>query len=137
MHSRRTNIGTLPVTAFCAGRERRDDRYDSNLKVPFWGYASWWVRQAMQQLVAELTRPMVLSDRTLRQLAQLKRAHAEFVQRHGREPTGAELASDTGLSREQVSDLLAVQQIPHLRNCVPPQAPARATREGTSHALGL
>jgi RNA polymerase primary sigma factor len=80
--------------------------------VPFWGYASWWVRQAMQQLVAELTRPIVLSDRTLRQLAQLKRAHREFVQRHGREPTGGELAADTGLSHEQVSDLLAVERLP-------------------------
>jgi RNA polymerase primary sigma factor len=66
----------------------------------------------MQQLVAELTRPMVLSDRTLRQLAQLKRAHVEFMQRHGREPTGGELASDLGLSREQVSDLLAVERLP-------------------------
>jgi RNA polymerase sigma factor (sigma-70 family) len=94
------------------GLLRALERYDPDLEVPFWGYASWWVRQAMQQLVAEITRPIVLSDRTLRQLAQLKRAHVEFVQRHGREPTGAELASDTGLSREQVSDLLAVQQVP-------------------------
>src|SRR5918998_6633093 len=35
-------------------------RYDPERGVPFWGYASWWVRQAMQQLVAELTRPVVL-----------------------------------------------------------------------------
>jgi RNA polymerase sigma factor (sigma-70 family) len=70
------------------------------------------VRQAMQQLVAELTRPMVLSDRTLRQLAQLKRAHSEFVHWRGREPTGGELAVDTGLSREQVRDLLAIERIP-------------------------
>ncbi|MBV9800283.1 MAG: sigma-70 family RNA polymerase sigma factor [Solirubrobacterales bacterium] len=69
-------------------------------------------RPAMQQLVAELTRPMVLSDRTLRQLAQLKRAHGEFVRRRGREPTGGDLAVDTGLSREQVRDLLAVERLP-------------------------
>jgi RNA polymerase primary sigma factor len=94
------------------GLLRALERYDPSLGVPFWGYASWWVRQAMQQLVAELTRPIVLSDRTLRQLAQLKRAHREFVQRHGREPTGGELAADTGLSHEQVSDLLAVERLP-------------------------
>ncbi len=94
------------------GLLRALERYDPSLDVPFWGYASWWVRQAMQQVVAELTRPIVLSDRTLRQLAQLKRAHAEFGQREGREPTGAELASETGMSRAQVTDLLAVERLP-------------------------
>jgi RNA polymerase sigma factor (sigma-70 family) len=65
------------------GLLRALERYDPGLEVPFWGYATWWVRQAMQQLVAELTRPMVLSDRALRQLSQLKRAHGEFVQEQG------------------------------------------------------
>jgi RNA polymerase primary sigma factor len=94
------------------GLLRALERYDPSMDVPFWGYASWWVRQAMQQLVAELTRPMVLSDRTLRQLAHIKRAHGAFVQRYGREPTGRELASDSGLSPQQVSDLLAVERLP-------------------------
>lgn len=31
-------------------------RYDSELDTPFWAYASFWVRKAMQELVAELTR---------------------------------------------------------------------------------
>lgn len=30
-------------------------RYDPDI-APFWAYASWWVRQAMQQLVSELGR---------------------------------------------------------------------------------
>lgn len=94
------------------GLLRALERFDPELEVPFWGYASWWVRQAMQQLVAEITRPMVLSDRTLRQLARLKRAHGAFVQHHGREPTGADLAAATGLSSEQVSDLLALERLP-------------------------
>jgi RNA polymerase sigma factor (sigma-70 family) len=67
----------------------------------------------MQQLVAELTKPMVLSDRTLRQLAAVKRAHGAFVQAHGRDPTGAELASDTGLDQVVIGDLLAVERVPH------------------------
>ncbi len=94
------------------GLLRALERYDPSLEATFWGYASWWVRQAMQQLVSELTRPMVLSDRTLRQLAQLRRAHGEFLKRHGHEPTGDELALDTGLNREQVRQLLALERIP-------------------------
>ncbi len=30
-------------------------RYDSGLGTPFWAYASFWVRKAMQELVADLT----------------------------------------------------------------------------------
>jgi RNA polymerase primary sigma factor len=32
-------------------------RYDPRLRTPFWGYASFWVRKAMQELVAEVARP--------------------------------------------------------------------------------
>src|SRR6202000_2179833 len=61
------------------GLLRALERYDATTGVPFWGYASWWVRQAMQQLIAELTRPLCLSDRGVRQLSQLKRAHGEYL----------------------------------------------------------
>jgi RNA polymerase sigma factor (sigma-70 family) len=94
------------------GLLRALERYDGDRGVPFWGYATWWVRQAMQQLVAELTRPVVLSDRALRHLARLKQAHHETVQQTGREPTRDELAARTGLTGEQVDDLLATERAP-------------------------
>jgi RNA polymerase sigma factor (sigma-70 family) len=94
------------------GLLRALERYDAGLGVPFWGYAAWWVRQAMQQLVAELTRPMVLSDRALRALSRLRRAHAEYVAEHGREPTAAELADGSGIPVEQVAELLALERAP-------------------------
>jgi RNA polymerase primary sigma factor len=94
------------------GLLRALERYDPALGVPFWGYATWWVRHAMQQLIAELTRPMVLSDRALRHLAQLKRAHAEFLQQHDREPSARELATATGLRDGQVNELLALERAP-------------------------
>jgi RNA polymerase primary sigma factor len=94
------------------GLLRALERYDASLGVPLWGYAAWWVRQAMQQLIAELTRPMVLSDRALRQLSQLKRAHGEYLAEHGREPSGNELADRTGLSHAQVGEMLALEGVP-------------------------
>src|SRR5581483_7526534 len=94
------------------GLLRALERYDPNLGVPFWGYAAWWVRQAMQQLIAELTRPLVLSDRALRQLSQLKRAHRDYLAEHGREPSGNELAESTGLSHGQVGEMLALERVP-------------------------
>src|SRR5207248_3815401 len=60
------------------GLLRALERFDPTRGTPFWAYASWWVRQAMQQLVAELTRPVVMSDRALRQLSKIKDAAASL-----------------------------------------------------------
>ena len=63
-------------------------------------------------LIAEFTRSTVPSDRALRHLAQLKRAHGDFLQRHSHEPTGHQLATDTGLTLAPVGELLALERIP-------------------------
>jgi len=112
------------------GLLRALERYDPDLAVPFWGYAAWWVRQAMQQLIAELTRPIVLSDRALRQLSQLKRAHGEYLAAHRREPTANELAERTSLSHAQVGEMLALERLPRSM-----EEPVRGT-EGEVGAFG-
>jgi RNA polymerase sigma factor (sigma-70 family) len=94
------------------GLLRALERFEPERGIPFWGYATWWVRQAMQQLVSELTRPVVLSDRALRHLARLKQAHHDQVQDSGRRPTRAELAERSGLSLDQVDALLATERAP-------------------------
>jgi len=94
------------------GLLRALERFDPERGVPFWGYATWWVRQAMQQLVAELTGPVVLSDRALRHLARLKQTHHEVVRETGRQPGRDELAHRAGLTSEQVDDLLATERAP-------------------------
>src|SRR3954453_4413199 len=78
------------------GLLRAVERYDPALGTPFWGYASWWVRQAMQQLVSEVARPVVLSDRASRQLARLKQVRSDHVQAHRREPTSGQLPAGSG-----------------------------------------
>lgn len=94
------------------GLLRAIERYDPERGVPFWGYATFWVRQAMQQLVAELTRPIVLSDRALRHLSQVREAHRDAVQESGREPVSEELAARAGLTLEQVEGVLAADRPP-------------------------
>jgi RNA polymerase sigma factor (sigma-70 family) len=113
------------------GLLRALERYDPRLGVPFWGYAGWWVRQAMQQLIAELTRPLVLSDRALRALSQLKRAHGEHLAQHGREPSGSELAVATGLTHAQVGEMLALERVP-----VSMDEPVRGSEGGELGAFG-
>ena len=87
-------------------------RYASELDTPFWGYAAFWVRKAMQELVAELTRPVALSDRAARELSRLRRARNELLQRDGREPTIDALSASTGLAPGQIESLLATERMP-------------------------
>jgi RNA polymerase primary sigma factor len=94
------------------GLLRALERYDAGRGTPFWAYASFWVRQAMQQLVAELARPVVLSDRALRQLARVKQARREYLQEYKSDPTSMDLADSTGIAREQVERLTAVERLP-------------------------
>ena len=87
-------------------------RYDAQLDTPFWAYASFWVRKAMQELVAELTRPVALSDRAVRDLSHIRRARDEYLRRDGREPTSEELGAATGLTPSHVDSLLATERMP-------------------------
>jgi RNA polymerase primary sigma factor len=104
-------------------------RYDPARGVPFWAYASWWVRQAMQQLVAELTRPVVLSDRALRHLARLREANDALLAETGTEPRADQLARRSGLDPDQVGALLVAEQAP--RSLEAPVLDADGTAIGT------
>jgi RNA polymerase sigma factor (sigma-70 family) len=87
-------------------------RYDPRLNTRFWAYASFWVHKAMQELVAEMTRPMALSDRAVRALAQVRMARSEYVQAHGAEPTNEDLSSATGFTTAQLESLQATERTP-------------------------
>jgi RNA polymerase sigma factor (sigma-70 family) len=94
------------------GLLRALQRFNPGLGVSLWAYASWWVRQSMQRLVSEMARPIVLSDRALRQLAQIRAAERHFEQEHGREPTPRELADSTGFGLEHVKSLACAARRP-------------------------
>lgn len=94
------------------GLLRAARRYEQRYEKPFWAYASWWVRQAMQQLVAELTSPVVLSDRAARNLVQMKRARSAFFQANRREPSDSELARSARMPLDQVQHLVSVERAP-------------------------
>jgi RNA polymerase primary sigma factor len=85
-------------------------RYDPRMNTPFWGYASFWVRKAMQELVAEVARPVALSDHAVRGLARVRAARRDLLQAHGAEPTTDQLASETGLTVTQLESLLVIER---------------------------
>jgi RNA polymerase sigma factor (sigma-70 family) len=87
-------------------------RYDPRIGTPFWAYASFWVRKAMQEFVAEVSRPVALSDHAVRGLAKIRAARRDHVQTRGAEPTNAQLAAATGFSPNQLESLLAIERAP-------------------------
>jgi RNA polymerase primary sigma factor len=110
------------------GLLRALERFDADLGTPFWAYASWWVRQAMQQLVSELSRAVVLSDRALRQLARMRGARRAFLRDHSREPSLPELATDSELTMVQLQRLLVAERQPRgLEEPIDDGTPAGAT----------
>ena len=74
------------------------------------------VRDRLSVLVAVVTalrdapRPRLVSDRALRQLAWIKDADREHLQRCAREPSCAQLATRAGLRSEQVEQLIATDR---------------------------
>lgn len=108
------------------GLLRAARRYDSRHETPFWAYASWWVRQAMQQLVSELTSPLVLSDRATRNLVRMKRARAAFAQANRREPSDSELAETARMPLDQVQHLVSVERAPSSLQAPAPGGEERA-----------
>ena len=97
------------MQAGVVGLLRALGRYDASRGTPFWPYASWWVRQSMQHLVAEMSRQVVLSDRALRRLSRIKDAWSAWVRTHGREPTVRELVDACGCRRKDLESLLAAE----------------------------
>ena len=85
-------------------------RYDVELGTPFWAYATWWVRQSMQRFVAEMARPVVLSDRAIRKLACIRDARSQLNRAGNQEPTTEDLMTVTGFARDQIEGLLAVER---------------------------
>ena len=107
-------------------------RYDVRLKTPFWAYASFWVRKGMQELVADVTRPVALSDRAVRALAQLNAARREHLRTHGVEPTSAELLTATGFTLAQLESLQRIERRPRaMEEPVSADAEASATLRDT------
>jgi RNA polymerase sigma factor (sigma-70 family) len=112
------------------GLLRAVERFDPELGTPFWAYAGWWVRQAMQQLVSELTGPIVLSDRAARHLARIRNARRQALAESGREPSREQLAASAGVPAEHVDHLVAVDRPPRSTE------DAVTTEDGAAGTLG-
>ena len=87
------------------GLLRALERYDPSRGVPFAAFASWWIRQALQEARSDFIRPFRLPPKALRQLAQLKSEHQRIYQAEQRSAGVAELAQRTSIDLDQATAL--------------------------------
>jgi len=89
------------------GLLRALERYEPDRGVPFAAYASWWIRQALQDARSDFIRPFRLPPKALRQLSQLKSEHQRIYQAEQRSAGVRELAQRTSIDLDQATALAA------------------------------
>jgi RNA polymerase sigma factor (sigma-70 family) len=94
------------------GLLRALERFDPQRGVPFMAWAEIWVRQSLQQAIAEHGRPLRLPRHVLWDLHELKGRHEALMRNSGHEPRLMQLADDIGWPAERVARTLRLGQEP-------------------------
>jgi RNA polymerase sigma factor (sigma-70 family) len=89
------------------GLLRALQRFDPDRGVPFAPFATWWIRQSLQEARSDFMRPMRLPPKALRQLSQLKSEHQRIYQGERRSARIGELADRTNIELHQAESLLS------------------------------
>lgn len=84
------------------------DRFEADRGLRLMTYATWYIREAMQQIRARLGHqfPISAHDQTL--IGQIERMKNDFLQRTGRLPMPAEVGREVGKSTRLIDKLEAV-----------------------------
>jgi RNA polymerase primary sigma factor len=112
------------------GLLRALERFDPDRGVPFVAYAGWWLRQAMQQAIAEQSRSVRLPTYVLWDIHQLREARSEILASRGHEASSVELERELGWTARRLDDVLRAE-----RPAVSLDAPYQGD-EGTVDRLG-
>jgi RNA polymerase primary sigma factor len=92
------------------GLMRAVEGFDWRRGVRFSTYASYWVRESIDRLVAAQAEPMRVPIRLRRRLRALTRAVREIESELGRPPSAAEIAEATAWSVEEVEWLRGLRR---------------------------
>lgn len=90
----------------CIGLVRAAEKYDHRRQLRFSSYATWWVRNSVARAIADKGRLIRLPVHIGGHLIRIRRARDELSSALGREPTLAELESETGVEQDEIERIL-------------------------------
>jgi len=99
------------------GLMRAAEKFDYHQGFRFATYATWWIRSDLQRAIADQTRTIRLPSPIINKLVRVRRAARETYQNEGTAPSVEELATQVGVSADEVSRLM------QLRNTISIQSP--------------
>jgi RNA polymerase primary sigma factor len=85
------------------GLMRAVDKFDPSRGLKFSTYATYWIRQSVGRAIADHGRTVRLPVHLGERLSRLARARQSLIQRLDRDPTPEEIASELGITPEQVT----------------------------------
>lgn len=84
------------------GLIRAAEKFDESRGYSFQSYAVWWIRQSIQQAIAEQSRIVSMPTREVGQVNRLNHLRAEFEQQNERRPNINEIAEAAQISEHEV-----------------------------------
>lgn len=88
------------------GLMRAAAKFDYRKEVRFSTYASFWIKQSISRSLANKRRTIRLPHRKEDALRRIQRSHSVLSQRLMRTPTPEEVAEDTGMTAEEVTEII-------------------------------
>ena len=87
-------------------------KFDGSRGVKFISYAVWWIRQSILLLLADQGRITRIPVNRAGEMHKISRAAGRLEQELGRTPTAREIAAASGVSVEEVDEVLALSRVP-------------------------
>lgn len=90
------------------GLIRAAEKYDESRGYSFQSYAVWWIRQSIQQAIAEQGRIVSMPTREVGEVNRINRVRAAFEQENQRRPNINEIAEAASITEHQVKKTMSV-----------------------------
>ena len=82
------------------------EKYDEHRNFSFVGFAVWYIRQAIQQAIAENSRAVRVPSSKVGQINRINRLRAEFQQQNERYPNINEMADSANIPEHNVKETM-------------------------------